>query len=61
MYPTSIVIICLYICINVRAQWNTKDFLKREHSLVKPYQVGELFLKKKIVIQHRYICLLVGY
>ena len=23
----------------VRAEWNTKDFQKREHSLVKPYQV----------------------
>ena len=22
----------------VRAEWNTKDFQKREHSLVKPYQ-----------------------
>ena len=22
----------------LRAEWNTKDFLKREHSLIKPYQ-----------------------
>ena len=22
----------------VQAEWNTKDFQKREHSLVKPYQ-----------------------
>ncbi|CAG9819269.1 unnamed protein product [Phaedon cochleariae] len=25
------------LCIVVEAQWNTKDFMKREHSLVKPY------------------------
>ena len=28
-------------------EWNTKDYLKREHSLVKPYQgKGKLFMSK---------------
>jgi len=28
----------LLIAVGLNAEWNTKDFLKREHSLVKPYQ-----------------------
>jgi len=28
----------LLIVVGLRAEWNTKDFLKREHSLIKPYQ-----------------------
>lgn len=25
-------------CTVSNAEWNTKDFMKREHSLIKPYQ-----------------------
>jgi len=28
----------LFLVSTLRAEWNTKDFQKREHSLVKPYQ-----------------------
>jgi len=28
----------LFLVTTLRAEWNTKDFQKREHSLVKPYQ-----------------------
>lgn len=28
----------LFILIDIiQAEWNTKDFMKREHSLIKPY------------------------
>jgi len=30
--------ILLLLCSLVSGEWNTKDFLRREHSLVKPYQ-----------------------
>ncbi|XP_023342945.1 vesicular integral-membrane protein VIP36 [Eurytemora carolleeae] len=30
--------ISLFLVTTLRAEWNTKDFQKREHSLVKPYQ-----------------------
>lgn len=33
-----IVITCLLICLNINAEWNTKDYMKREHSLIKPFQ-----------------------
>lgn len=32
------VVVLLLGAASLRAEWNTKDFLKREHSLVKPYQ-----------------------
>ena len=34
------VVVLLLGAASLRAEWNTKDFLKREHSLVKPYQVN---------------------
>lgn len=37
-------ILDLLLCIvQSNANWNTKDYLKREHSLIKPYQ-GNLIL-----------------
>lgn len=33
----------------IKAQWNTKDFMKREHSLIKPYQ-GKVKFKRVIFI-----------
>ncbi|XP_064465914.1 vesicular integral-membrane protein VIP36-like [Ornithodoros turicata] len=33
-------IICLVEDLLATSQWNTKDYFKREHSLVKPYQGG---------------------
>merc|ERR1719312_475687 len=33
-----IVSIVLFLVTTLRAEWNTKDFQKREHSLTKPYQ-----------------------
>jgi len=30
--------IVLFLVSTLRAEWNTKDFQKREHSLIKPYQ-----------------------
>lgn len=35
---TSQVVVVLVTVTALRAEWNTKDFQKREHSLVKPYQ-----------------------
>lgn len=35
---TSQVVVVLVTVTALRADWNTKDFQKREHSLVKPYQ-----------------------
>ncbi|RUS72148.1 hypothetical protein EGW08_020090 [Elysia chlorotica] len=41
-YPTprEIIILCIFFCIlNIAmGEWNTRDFQRREHSLVKPYQ-----------------------
>jgi len=34
----QIVCICTLLVASLRAEWNTKDFQRREHSLVKPYQ-----------------------
>lgn len=31
-------VFCLLICLNINAEWNTKDYMKREHSLIKPFQ-----------------------
>ena len=36
------VVVLLLGAASLRAEWNTKDFLKREHSLVKPYQVSRV-------------------
>jgi len=33
-----VLITVINLISNLRADWNNKDFLKREHSLVKPYQ-----------------------
>ncbi|KAI4462129.1 vesicular mannose-binding lectin [Holotrichia oblita] len=39
MYIKSFILLHVIYYYNlVVAQWNTKDFLKREHSLIKPYQ-----------------------
>jgi mannose-binding lectin 2 len=31
----------LLLFLQTKAEWNTKDYMKREHSLIKPYQ-GEV-------------------
>ncbi|KRT81782.1 hypothetical protein AMK59_6089 [Oryctes borbonicus] len=39
MYIRSFILLHVIYYYNLAfAQWNTKDFLKREHSLIKPYQ-----------------------
>jgi len=35
---TSQLVVILVTVAALRAEWNTKDFQKREHSLIKPYQ-----------------------
>jgi len=39
-YVTSI-LFTLLLFLQINAEWNTKDYMKREHSLIKPYQ-GEV-------------------
>ena len=39
-YVTSI-LFTLLLFFQINAEWNTKDYMKREHSLIKPYQ-GEV-------------------
>lgn len=38
MHTMSLALACFYLFMGVFAEWNTKDYLKREHTLVKPYQ-----------------------
>jgi mannose-binding lectin 2 len=28
----------MLLFLQIKAEWNTKDYMKREHSLIKPYQ-----------------------
>lgn len=37
---TTIAVELLYVIVHycVKAEWNTNDYMKREHSLIKPYQ-----------------------
>lgn len=37
-YVTSILLTLLLLFLQINAEWNTKDYMKREHSLIKPYQ-----------------------
>ena len=39
-YVTSI-LLTLLLFFQINAEWNTNDYMKREHSLIKPYQ-GEV-------------------
>lgn len=34
----QIICACMLLISSLRAEWNTKDFQRREHSLIKPYQ-----------------------
>ncbi|PSN36789.1 VIP36-like protein [Blattella germanica] len=34
----SVIFSLLLVFVEIRAEWNTKDYMKREHSLIKPYQ-----------------------
>lgn len=36
MYPTFLITLIFYQTFT-NAEWNTKDYLKKEHSLLKPY------------------------
>lgn len=38
-----ILLLLLIIVINEIKGWNTKDYMKREHSLIKPYHRGIVF------------------
>ncbi|XP_069140123.1 vesicular integral-membrane protein VIP36-like [Argopecten irradians] len=38
MYSTSLAVACCCLIFGVFAEWNTNDYLRREHTLVKPYQ-----------------------
>ena len=33
---TNILVFC-YLILHTKAEWNTKDYLRKEHSLMKPY------------------------
>jgi len=35
---SQIICVCMLLIASLRAEWNTKDFQRREHSLIKPYQ-----------------------
>ncbi|XP_023724588.1 vesicular integral-membrane protein VIP36 [Cryptotermes secundus] len=37
-YVTSVFLCLLLLFLQTKAEWNTKDYMKREHSLIKPYQ-----------------------
>nr|ATU82906.1 secreted Lectin-like protein [Pristhesancus plagipennis] len=38
MHNKLLILLNLLIVVNVLAEWNSNDFMKREHSLIKPYQ-----------------------
>lgn len=40
VYYVTSVFLCLLLLLflQTKAEWNTKDYMKREHSLIKPYQ-----------------------
>lgn len=38
MYVTLIFVLIVSILKFTSAEWNTKDYMKREHSLIRPYQ-----------------------
>lgn len=38
MYLTLIYALIVSILKSAGAEWNTKDYMKREHSLIRPYQ-----------------------
>jgi len=43
----TFIFVYLIILVQVLGEWNTEDYLKREHTLVKPYQ-GDLIIKKAV-------------
>ena len=39
MYLRTVFLCALVLLLSAAdAEWNTKDYMKREHSLIKPYQ-----------------------
>lgn len=50
MNAISYLLLIISVLESVAQEWNTKDYMKREHSLIKPYQGSSILIYLSYIV-----------